>query len=142
MNPIMRILFALLCGLIFGFGLALSGMLNPSKIFGFLNIFGHWDPSLAFVMGGGVIVNAIGHYFIVKKQKPLFSEKFELPINAKIDKPLLLGSGIFGIGWGISGLCPGPVVANILLNPSDIFLFLFLVVIGLWIGKKLKKILS
>ncbi len=79
----MRFIFASISGLIFGFGLALAGMLNPSKVQGFLNIFGVWDPSLAFVMGGGIIVNAIGYYFVLKRDKPLFAEKFAIPTNQK-----------------------------------------------------------
>ena len=90
-------------------------MLNPSKVQGFLNFFGVWDPSLAFVMGGGIIVNAIGYYFVLKRDKPLYAENFALPTAMNIDKNLVIGSAIFGIGWGLAGLCPGPVISNILI---------------------------
>ncbi len=133
----MRLIFASISGLIFGFGLALSGMLNPSKVQGFLDIFGVWDPSLAFVMGGGIMVNAIGYYFVLKRDKPLFAEKFTLPTATNIDKNLLIGSTIFGIGWGLAGLCPGPVISNVLLQPQDAVIFLIIMVFGLSVGRRI-----
>lgn len=134
----MRFIFASISGLIFGFGLALGGMLNPSKVQGFLNIFGVWDPSLAFVMGGGIIVNAIGYYFVLKRDKPLFAEKFAIPTNKNIDKNLLIGSAVFGIGWGLAGLCPGPVISNVLLQPQDALIFLIIMIFGLFLGRRVK----
>ena len=134
----MRFIFASISGLIFGFGLALAGMLNPSKVQGFLNIFGVWDPSLAFVMGGGVIVNAIGYYFVLKRDKPLFAEKFAIPTTKNIDKNLLIGSAIFGIGWGLAGLCPGPVISNVLLQPEDALIFLIIMIFGLFLGRRVR----
>ena len=134
----MRFIFASISGLIFGFGLALAGMLNPSKVQGFLNIFGVWDPSLAFVMGGGIIVNAIGYYFVLKRDKPLFAEKFAIPTNKNIDKNVLIGSAVFGIGWGLAGLCPGPVISNVLLQPQDALIFLIIMIFGLFLGRRVK----
>lgn len=134
----MRFIFASISGLIFGFGLALAGMLNPSKVQGFLNIFGVWDPSLAFVMGGGIIVNAIGYYFVLKRDKPLFAEKFAIPTKKNIDKNLLIGSAIFGIGWGLAGLCPGPVISNVLLQPEDALIFLIIMIFGLFLGRRVR----
>ena len=134
----MRFIFASISGLIFGFGLALAGMLNPSKVQGFLNIFGVWDPSLAFVMGGGIIVNAIGYYFVLKRDKPLFAEKFAIPTTKNIDKNLLIGSAIFGIGWGLAGLCPGPVIGNVLLQPEDALIFLIIMIFGLFLGRRVR----
>lgn len=135
----MRLIFASISGLIFGFGLALAGMLNPSKVQGFLDIFGVWDPSLAFVMGGGIMVNAIGYYFVLKRDKPLFAEKFTLPTTTNIDKNLLIGSAIFGIGWGLAGLCPGPVISNVLLQPQDAVIFLIIMVFGLSVGRRINN---
>ncbi|MDG2187204.1 MAG: YeeE/YedE family protein [Hyphomicrobiales bacterium] len=135
----MQLLFASISGLIFGFGLALAGMLNPSKVQGFLNLFGNWDPSLAFVMGGGVLINFIGYQMILKREKPIFDKKFFLPKVTKIDRNLVLGSAIFGIGWGLAGLCPGPVIANILIQPRDALLFLIIMAIGLWLGKNIRN---
>ncbi|MGA0311297.1 MAG: DUF6691 family protein, partial [Candidatus Puniceispirillaceae bacterium] len=93
-----RLITAVVIGAIFGIGLAIAGMLNPSKVIGFLDIFGDWDPSLALVMGGGVLVNAIGLRFVLKRKTPIQSAKFLLPTASRIDKPLVLGSVIFGIG--------------------------------------------
>jgi uncharacterized protein len=135
----MSLIFASISGLIFGFGLALAGMLNPSKVQGFLNIFEVWDPSLAFVMGGGIIVNAIGYYFVLKRNNPLFAEKFTLPTTKNIDKNLIIGSAIFGIGWGLSGLCPGPVISNVLLQPQDALIFLIIMIFGLYLGKRIRS---
>ncbi len=138
----MTILFALISGVIFGAGLALAGMLDPSKVAGFLDLFGVWDPSLAFVMGGGVVVNAIGFMLIKKRQKPIFADAFKLPLTQNIDKPLLIGSALFGIGWGISGLCPGPAVASALLNPSDGFGFMVFLMAGLVLGRVISRRMS
>ena len=135
----MTIIFALISGVIFGAGLALAGMLDPSKVAGFLDLFGVWDPSLAFVMGGGVVVNAIGFMLIKKRSKPVFADAFKLPITQDIDKPLLIGSALFGIGWGISGLCPGPAVASALLNPSDGLGFMVFLTAGLVLGRVIAR---
>ena len=113
-----RLITALIIGSIFGAGLAIAGMLNPSKVAGFLDIFGDWDPSLAFVMGGGVLVNAIGHRFVMKRKAPIQCATFSMPTSTNIDKPLVIGSVIFGVGWGLAGLCPGPVVASLFLNEA------------------------
>ncbi|MBT5575179.1 YeeE/YedE family protein [Alphaproteobacteria bacterium] len=133
------ILVALVVGCLFGIGLAFGGMLDPSKVVGFLDIFGAWDPSLAFVMIGGIGVNALGHFFLVKGKKPIFAKKFQLPENINIDRNLLVGSALFGIGWGLAGLCPGPVVASILLNPMSLLPFLGVMLVGLKIGSVLKS---
>ena len=130
---------ALISGLIFGVGLALAGMLNPSKVAGFLDVFGVWDPSLAFVMAGGIAVNATGYFLFVRKGKPLFSSSFKLPETVHIDRPLLLGSALFGVGWGMAGLCPGPVVSSLLLNPADMVLFVVIMCAGLKAGAVLKQ---
>ena len=135
----MQIITALISGLVFGVGLAISGMLDPSKISGFLDIFGVWDPSLALVMTGGVAVNAVGHRFVMRQSAPFFALRFTLPSLTSIDRPLLLGSALFGIGWGISGLCPGPVLANLLLIPEKMVLFAAIVCVGLWVGRAIKQ---
>ena len=119
-----RLITALIIGAVFGIGLAIAGMLNPSKVVGFLDVFGDWDPSLAFVMGGGVLVNAIGHRFVMKRKAPIQSAKFSMPTSTNIDKPLVIGSVIFGVGWGLAGLCPGPVVASLLLSGQAMLPFL------------------
>ena len=130
-----RLITALVIGAIFGTGLAIAGMLNPSKVVGFLNIFGDWDASLAFVMGGGVLVNAIGYRFVMKRKAPIQCGAFSMPTSTNIDKPLVIGSVIFGVGWGLAGLCPGPVVASLLLNGQAMLPFFGLLITGLLVGQ-------
>jgi len=130
---------ALGAGAIFGAGLALAGMLNPAKVVGFLDIFGVWDPSLGLVMAGGILVNATGHYFVMKRKRPVFDASFDLPSSNNIDRQLLIGSAIFGIGWGLAGYCPGPVVASLLLQPADMLPFLVTLLAGAFIGRWLRS---
>lgn len=120
----MRIASAALAGLIFGIGLALSGMLDPARVLGFLDIAGgQWDPTLVFVLGGAVGVAAIGFGLIRLKAKPLFDERFHLSEATAIDARLLGGAAMFGVGWGLVGYCPGPAIASIGFagTPSAIF---------------------
>lgn len=120
----MRIASAALAGLIFGIGLALSGMLDPARVLGFLDIAGgRWDPTLVFVLGGAVGVAAIGFGLIRLRTKPLFGERFHLSEVTAIDARLLGGAAMFGVGWGLVGYCPGPAIASIGFagTPSAIF---------------------
>jgi uncharacterized membrane protein YedE/YeeE len=133
-----RSLSILATGIMFGAGLALSGMLNPSKVAGFLDLFGVWDPSLAFVMGGGVVLNFIGHRFVIGRGQPIYAQKFSLPTRGDLDPMLIWGSALFGVGWALAGLCPGPAIASVLLNPEDGVLFLVLMMAGLYIGRRLQ----
>ena len=135
----LMIITALGAGAIFGTGLALAGMLNPAKVVGFFDIFGMWDPSLGLVMAGGILVNATGHYFVMKRHRPMFDTRFELPTSNNIDRPLLIGSAIFGIGWGLAGYCPGPVVASLLLQPVDMLPFLVTLLAGAFAGRWLRS---
>ena len=130
-----RLITALIIGAVFDICLAIAGMLNPSKVVGFLNIFGDWDPSLAFVISGGILLNAIGHRFAMKRKAPIQSATFSMPTSTNIDKPLVIGSVIFGIGWGLAGLCPGPVVASLLLNGQAMLPFFGLMIAGLLVGR-------
>jgi uncharacterized membrane protein YedE/YeeE len=130
-----RLTTALIIGAVFGIGLAIAGMLNPSKVAGFLDVFGDWDPSLAFVMGGGVLVNAIGLRFVIKRKAPIQCAAFSMPTSTNIDKPLLIGSVIFGVGWGLAGLCPGPVVASLFLNSKAMLPFFGFMIAGLLVGR-------
>ena len=133
----MRHISIVLIGALFGAGLALSGMLNPSKVAGFLDLFGVWDPSLAFVMGGGVVANFIGHRIVTRRAAPLYAPGFSLPTNQNIDARLLTGAGLFGIGWGLGGLCPGPAISSLLLMPGDAVLFVMMMLAGLAVGRML-----
>ncbi|MEW5008746.1 MAG: DUF6691 family protein [Cycloclasticus sp.] len=114
-----KIFSALLAGGLFGLGLALSGMVDPNKVVNFLDITGNWDPSLMFVLGGGVITTTIAYRFIFAKNKPLFDDDFHLPSVLSIDGRLLSGAVLFGVGWGLIGYCPGPAVASIGFRPGE-----------------------
>lgn len=117
-------------GILFGLGLALSQMIDPQRVLGFLDVAGDWDPTLAFVMGGAVLVTVVAFRFILKRPHPLFSERFYLPTRRDIDAPLLLGAAIFGIGWGIGGYCPGPALTSLVLGGLNPLLFIAAMVAG------------
>ena len=130
---------SLLSGIIFGLGLTISGMVNPQKVLGFLNIFDAWDPSLIFVMVGAIIIFAPLHFIFKKKSRPILAKNFISIENKNIDKKLLIGSGLFGVGWGLAGLCPGPAIASIsFLNPSSLIFVLFMFV-GFFIANRIEK---
>ena len=136
----MRHISLILIGALFGGGLALSGMLNPAKVAGFLDLFGVWDPSLAFVMGGGVVANFIGHRIVTRRAAPVFvsdGEGFRLPTSRTIDSKLVIGSALFGVGWGLAGLCPGPAISSLFLAPADGVLFVMMLLTGLVVGRML-----
>lgn len=127
----MRVITALLSGLVFGFGLILSEMINPEKVLAFLDIFGQWDPSLAFVMGAALIVAGLGYKMVFRRKKPFFADQFHLPQKQDIDKRLVTGSALFGIGWGIAGLCPGPAIVGLTIGGPDILIFLAAMLAGM-----------
>ncbi|TCV58076.1 YeeE/YedE family protein [Neorhizobium sp. S3-V5DH] len=122
---------ALLSGMVFGFGLSLSGMLNPVRVQGFLDVFGNWDPSLAFVLGGAVAVAFIGVQVMKKMRHPAFDDSFHVPTSRRIDGPLVTGSALFGLGWGIGGFCPGPAVASLSVGIPQTLLFVVAMLIGM-----------
>ena len=121
----------LVSGALFGAGLTLSGMTDPARVRGFLDLFGNWDPTLAFVMGGAVLVMAVAWRIRASMAKPLFGEKFSLPDRSDFDPPLLVGSALFGIGWGIAGLCPGPAIASLALSPGAVLPFVAAMLAGM-----------
>jgi uncharacterized protein len=135
----MSVLANLIAGLIFGAGLLLSGMANPAKVLNFLDIAGQWDPSLAFVMGGAVVVTAIGYRLVFRRGTPMLDETFHLPTARQIDGKLIFGATIFGIGWGLVGLCPGPALVSLLLASPAIFAFVPAMLIGVIIASWLKR---
>jgi uncharacterized protein len=114
---------AFIVGLLFAIGLGISGMTQPSKVIGFLDIAGSWDPSLAFVMVGAIGVHAISYLIKAKKQKPILADVFKLPTNTSIDKPLIIGAVLFGAGWGLGGFCPGPAIVSLVSLSSEVLLF-------------------
>jgi Predicted transporter component len=121
---------ALALGALFGVGLYVSGMTNPQKIINFLDIAGPWDLSLIFVMGGGIPVAGLGYYLLKRREKPVLFDDIQVPAPGVIDRPLVIGSAIFGVGWGIAGLCPGPAFASILLEPVAILPYLVALFVG------------
>ncbi|MFS2154910.1 DUF6691 family protein [Rhizobium sp. Rhizsp42] len=122
---------AVASGIVFGIGLSLSGMLNPVRVQGFLDVFGNWDPSLAFVLGGAVAVAFVGVQVMKRMRHPAFDDSFHLPTNRKIDAPLVIGSALFGLGWGIGGFCPGPAVASLSAGIPQTVLFVLAMLIGM-----------
>jgi len=128
----MKVAAALLTGLLFGLGLALSGMLDPVRVQGFLDVTGAWDPSLAFVLGGAVGVSALGSLLARHVQHPLLAESFDIPSSRQIDAKLLGGSALFGIGWGLAGFCPGPALSALSLALPKAFVFVAAMLLGMW----------
>jgi uncharacterized membrane protein YedE/YeeE len=138
-NAMKPILSALASGLVFGAGIAISGMGDPSKVLNFFDVFGTWDPSLAFVMGGALAVAALGYRVIFgRRQAPLFDTKFHLPTARAIDAKLIGGSAIFGIGWGISGFCPGGAIPALGFAPWPTALFLISMGAGILLARWLQ----
>ena len=130
-------LVSLFCGIIFGIGLVISQMINPAKVLGFLNLFGEWDPSLAFVMIGALIVSSPLFHLFKNKEKPIFSTSFSISENKEIDKRLIIGSILFGAGWGLVGLCPGPAISSIALFNVSSVTFVFSMFIGFYLASKI-----
>ncbi len=127
----LRQLSILLSGSLFGAGLALGGMTDPVRVRGFLDLFGDWDPTLAFVMGGAVIVMAIAWLIQRRLQSPILAESFSLPTRDDLTRRLIGGSALFGIGWGIAGLCPGPGIAAIVIEPVSAAIFVIAMLAGM-----------
>ncbi|SEL06836.1 DUF6691 family protein [Halomonas daqiaonensis] len=109
----LKTLAGYIAGLIFGLGLAISGMTDPARVLGFLDLFGAWDPTLMFVLGGAVVTNFLGYRLVLRRKAPLFGNAFQLPTRQDLDGRLIGGAALFGIGWGLSGYCPGPAFASI-----------------------------
>ena len=129
----LKSLGALVLGLIFGTGLQLAGMTNPAKVQNFLDLFGAWDPSLAFVMGGAIPVAAVGALFLKRRGAGFFAPN-TVPISRLIDSRLIVGSAIFGAGWAIGGFCPGPGIAAITIAPLEAAVFLASMSVGMWLN--------
>ncbi|MFL0809753.1 MAG: YeeE/YedE family protein [Agarilytica sp.] len=129
---------ALVTGGLFGAGLALSGMSDRNKVIGFLDIFGAWDPSLMFVMGAALVLSVPGFYLVLKRHHPFLADKFFLPTSNVIDKPLIVGAALFGLGWGLYGYCPGPAVVSLVyLNLSSV-VFVAAMLAGIVLAKFIK----
>ncbi|GAB4203833.1 MAG: transporter [Coleofasciculaceae cyanobacterium] len=123
-------LLALWAGLLFGLGLGLSQMIDRDRVLGFLDVSGVWDPTLLFVLGGAVTVTVIAFRFVLHRPYPVFANQFYLPTKKDIDKPLVIGSAIFGVGWGIAGYCPGPGITALVLGIWNPVLFMIAFLAG------------
>jgi uncharacterized membrane protein YedE/YeeE len=126
----MRILLALLSGALFGAGLAVSGMTDPMRVRGFLDLLGPWDPTLAFVMAGAILPMALAWIVQKRIERPLADTAFNIPETRRLDAKLALGAVLFGIGWGLGGLCPGPAVASLALAPTAVAPFVLAMLVG------------
>lgn len=115
---------ALVAGSIFGAGLVIGGMTMPSKVRGFLDFAGSWDPTLIFVMGGAVVVHFIAYRLIRGRAHPVLAERFQLPTRKDLDLRLIVGAALFGVGWGLGGFCPGPAITSTLSGSASVFVFL------------------
>ena len=131
----MKNLVTLISGLLFGFGLLLSGMANPAKVQNFLDLFGTWDPSLALVMGGAIAVTMPGFWLFTRRSKPFFNDVFHLPTRTDFDARLITGAAIFGVGWGLGGFCPGPAMTALPLAAEGTLIFVATMLTGMAASK-------
>ncbi len=129
-------LVGLFAGVLFSLGLSVAGMTLPSKVVGFLDLAGEWDPSLAFVMVSGVGVNFGLSRWVFRRSRPVFAPRFYLPTNKQVDRKLLLGSAIFGVGWGMGGYCPGPLVVGLSRPSSGTWIFAASMLFGMWLFRR------
>jgi uncharacterized protein len=130
-----RILPGLIVGLLFGAGLALGDMINPARVLAFLDVAGDWDPTLAFVMGGALLPSALGYAIVRNMRRPVMAEEFCIPQNRALDRKLLAGATLFGAGWGLVGLCPGPAFAGLAFGLWQVWLFTGAMLAGMLIHR-------
>lgn len=133
------VIASFVCGLIFGFGLLISGMTDPMKVLGFLDILGHWDPTLALVMTGALAVSGIGFAFARRRGAPVLASQSLWPTRSDIDAPLVTGSVLFGIGWGLVGLCPGPALENLVTLSPRVIVFVAAMALGMILQEAWQK---
>jgi len=136
-----QLLAALAAGIVFGLGLAVSQMVNPAKIVGFLDVAGNWDPTLLFVMGGALAVTIPGFRLVLKRPHPLFAGGFSVPTRRDLDRRLIAGAALFGVGWGLAGFCPGPAITALVTLALPVFVFFTAMLAGevacdRWAGRK------
>jgi uncharacterized membrane protein YedE/YeeE len=127
----LRIVISLAAGTLFGVGLAASEMVNPARVLGFLDVAGTWDPTLAYVMGGALAFAAMSFHFVLRRNHPILAPSFSLATKVKIDRPLLGGAALFGLGWGLAGYCPGPALASLSLGRWEPYLFVGAMLVGM-----------
>jgi len=126
-------------GMLFGLGLAVSEMTNPARVIGFLDVAGRWDPTLIFVMVGALLITGSIFPLILRRARPLLADRFALPTKTRIDRPLVLGAIIFGIGWGLAGFCPGPALAALASGSPAVLLFVLAMSAGQWLASRLES---
>ena len=136
----MHIIIALLVGLVFGIGLIISGMTDPAKVIGFLDLAGRWDPSLGLVMGGAILVGLVGFRFASERDRSLLGDVMRLPTARHIDRRLVLGSVAFGVGWGLAGYCPGPALASLASGGAKPLIFVAAMLAGMVIFDLLERV--
>jgi uncharacterized membrane protein YedE/YeeE len=129
-NKIMTIMTPLVAGIVFGLGLLISGMTNPAKVRGFLDVFGDWQPALIAVMASAIVIFALAYHYSRNMKQPLFYDFFHKPSLTVLDARLFIGAALFGIGWGMVGLCPGPALLNIMTGQEDVLIFVFALLVG------------
>jgi uncharacterized membrane protein YedE/YeeE len=134
----MQLLIALISGAVFGLGLSISEMINPARVIGFLDVAGHWDPTLLLVMCGALAVTVPLYPLILRRREPLLERNFFLPTKRDIDTPLILGAALFGIGWGLGGFCPGPALAALASGSVNVLLFVLAMAAGQLIADRLQ----
>ncbi|CAM6357840.1 YeeE/YedE family protein [Leclercia adecarboxylata] len=134
----MLVIFAFLCGLIFGVGLLISGMANPEKVLGFLDLSRPWDPSLAFVMIGAIAVGIVGFALVKGKKRAFCGVPILLPANNTIDRTLVVGAILFGLGWGLAGICPGPALVLLGAGVGKGLLFILAMLVGMWLVNRVR----
>jgi len=130
---------AFLIGVLFGLGLAVSEMINPARVIGFLDVAGAWDATLLLVMGGAVTVTLIGFPLVLRRTKPLLAVDYALPAKTRIDKPLVVGAIVFGLGWGLAGFCPGPALAALASGSLSVVAFVAAMLAGQWLAMIVEK---
>ena len=135
----MSFLVNLALGLLFGAGLVVSGMSDPAKVLNFLDLFGTWDPSLAFVMGGAVLMTFLGYRLVLARGEPIVGSQFHLPTRSDIDARIVAGPAIFGIGWGLGGFCPGPALTALGLGATGTLAFIPAMILGMWAARLLAE---
>ena len=135
----MKAVVALICGLVFGVGLAASGMTDTAKVLGFLDLFGQWVPDLAFVMGGAVCVTLVAFRFVLRRERPILAQSFSLPQKTTLDSELLAGAAVFGIGWGLYGYCPGPALSALVYLDWKTAVFVVAMVVGMALANRVQQ---
>ena len=138
----LRVVSAAAIGLVFGIGIVVSGMANPAKVLNFFDVFGTWDPSLLVVMGSALVVTFVGYRFVLQRPAPTFDRKFHLPTKHDLDVPLIAGSALFGIGWGIAGFCPGGAIPALGSGQPSPLIFVAAMIGGIFSANALKAVLA